>query len=360
MEKAAAFLLSFMIVFAMTAARTEETYHFEIVSKGFQATYWQAVLKGARDEVSRLNEEAGYEMITMNFVGPDSEADITQQVQQFTSALNANPDAICFAAVDQNAFKDLLSSAMSRGVPIIGFDSGVPGAPDGAVYANASTDNYAAGAAAADGMWEKIAARIASSDAPVRIGEVNQDATGESVTRRGLGFIDRIMDLAAEQGWKAAVTGNEFYVDSVKGEKSSEADAKIIIEVRVPAQPTVELCANEAFVLLNKTDLIAVFGSNQVAAEGIAAADDNLFVCGTGDATVIAVGFDSGATLKATIRMGILYGAVTQAPVNIGRFTIDILLASAKGEPVEDTDTGCAFYTLDNIDSEEIAQNLYD
>ncbi len=101
---------------------------------------------------------------------------------------------------------------------IIGFDSGVPGAPDGAVYANASTDNYAAGAAAADGMWEKIAARIASSSAPVRIGEVNQDATGESVTQRGLGFIDRIMQLSAERGWKTAVTGNEFYVDSVKGE----------------------------------------------------------------------------------------------------------------------------------------------
>ncbi len=72
------------------------------------------------------------------------------------------------------------------------------------------------------------------------------------------------------------------------------------------------------------------------------------------------MGFDSGATLKATIRMGILYGAVTQAPVNIGCFTIDILLASAKGEPVQDTDTGCAFYTIDNIDAEEIAQNLYD
>ena len=219
MKKAAAFLLSLMIVFALTAAMAEKTYHFEIVSKGFQATYWQAVLKGARDEVSRLNAEAGYEMITMNFVGPDSEADITQQVQQFTSALNADPDAIGFAVVDQNAFKDLLSSAMSRGVPIIGFDSGVPGAPVGAVYANVSTDNYAAGAVAADGMWEKIAARIASSDTPVRIGEVNPDATGESVAQRGLGFIDRIMELAAERGWKNAVIGNEFLCRQRKGRK---------------------------------------------------------------------------------------------------------------------------------------------
>ena len=44
----------------------------------------------------------------------------------------------------------------------------------------------------------------------------------------------------------------------------------------------------------------------------------------------------------------------------IGRVTIDLLLASAKGEAVEDTDTGCAFYTLENIDTPEIADNLYD
>ena len=189
---------------------------------------------------------------------------------------------------------------------------------------------------------------------------MNQDATGESVTQRGLGFIDRIIELAAEKGWKVAVTGNEFYVNGIKGEKAAEADAKIIIEAKVPAQSTVELCANEASVLLNEEDLIAVFGSNQVAAEGVVAADNNLFKCGTGDDTVIAVGFDSGATLKAAIRSGVMYGAVTQSPVGIGRVTIDLLLASAKGEAVEDTDTGCAFYTLENIDTPEIADNLYD
>ena len=58
--------------------------------------------------------------------------------------------------------------------------------------------------------------------------------------------------------------------------------------------------------------------------------------------------------------MGVMYGAVTQSPVNIGRVTIDLLLASARGELVEDTDTGCAFYTVDTIDSPEIAPNLYD
>ncbi len=358
MKKLVALILALVMVLGISAAFADE-YHFEIVSKGFQSTYWQAVLKGAKEEVDKINAE-GADTITMNFVGPDSESDVAQQVQQFTSALNAAPAAIGFAAVDQNAFNDLLNDALSKKIPIIGFDSGVPGAPEGAVYANASTNNYIAGTVAADGMWEKIVARIEAAPGTVRIGEVNQDATGESVTQRGLGFIDRIIELAAEKGWKVAVTGNEFYVNGIKGEKAAEADAKIIIEAKVPAQSTVELCANEASVLLNEEDLIAVFGSNQVAAEGVVAADNNLFKCGTGDDTVIAVGFDSGATLKAAIRSGVMYGAVTQSPVGIGRVTIDLLLASAKGEAVEDTDTGCAFYTLENIDTPEIADNLYD
>ena len=313
MKKILALVLALVMVLGLTAAFADD-YHFEIVSKGFQSTYWQAVLKGANEEVEKINGE-GADKITINFVGPDSESDVAQQVQQFTSALNANPAGIGFAAVDQNAFNDLLKEALEKKIPIIGFDSGVPGAPEGAVYANASTNNYVAGAKAAEGMWDKIVARIEAAPGTVRIGEVNQDATGESVTQRGLGFIDKIIELAGEKGWKVAVIGNDFYVNGCKGEKAAEADAKIIIEALVPAQSTVELCANEASVLLNKEDLISVFGSNQVAAEGVVAADKNLFKCGTGDDTIIAVGFDSGATLKAAIREGVMYGAITQSPV---------------------------------------------
>ena len=195
MKKVLVLVLALVLAMSMVAVASAEqpTYHFEIVSKGFQSTYWQAVYNGALAEVEAQNEAAGYEMITMNFVGPDSESDVAQQVNQYTSALNAAPAAIGFAAVDQEAFNDLLQQTLDAGIPIIGFDSGVPGAPEGAVKANAATDNYYAGSVAADGMWEKIVARIEAAEGTVRIGEVNQDATGESVTQRGLGFIDRII-----------------------------------------------------------------------------------------------------------------------------------------------------------------------
>ena len=178
----------------------------------------------------------------------------------------------------------------------------MPNAPAGAVLANASTNNYAAGEVVAENLYAKIKDRIlAASTAPVRIGEINQDATSESITNRGLGFIDKFVELAAADGIKVAVVGNEKYVNDSTADKVAEADADVIIEVRVPAQTTTELCATEAGVVLNQPDTIAIFGSNQVAAEGIITANEMLGVCGSTDDMIIAVGFDSGTVIKAAV-----------------------------------------------------------
>ena len=147
------------------AAETEETadadaaatgdLHLEIVSKGLQHAYWQAVLNGVNSKAEELG-------VSVNFVGPDSESNIQQQVQQLETALNANPSAIGLAALDTNSVMDLLQTAVDSGIPIVGFDSGVPGAPEGAIVANCSTDNLAAGGMAADEVYALISDRIAA------------------------------------------------------------------------------------------------------------------------------------------------------------------------------------------------------
>lgn len=322
---------------------------FEIVSKGFQSTYWQAVYKGASAKAKELGVE-------INMVGPNSESDVADQVQMLNSAINAQPPAIGLAALDTNACLEAIQTAMDSNIPIIGFDSGVPDAPDGAVYANASTDNYAAGGVAAEGMYEGIKGKLGNGK--VRIGEVNQDATSESITQRGLGFIDKMIELLKADGYKVCVTGNDLYVDGAKGADASEADADVIIEVAVPAETTTASCQQVAEPILSKTDTIAVFGSNQVSAEGIVNANETLKVCGPDG--IVAVGFDSGAVLKAAVTDKTLYGAVTQAPVSIGECMVQLLYDAANGKEVKDVDTGCQWYNSENITDEEIAQNLYD
>ena len=330
-----------------------EKLHFEIVSKGFQSTYWQAVYKGATAKAEELG-------VSINMNGPNSESDIADQVQMLNNAVNKAPDALGLAALDTQAALEAITAAQDSEIAIIGFDSGVPDAPEGAVYANASTDNYNAGTVAADGMYEGIKDRIMNATGQVRIGEVNQDATAESIYNRGLGFIDKMTELITADGKTVAVIGNDFYVSKAQGDTVAEADADVIIEVRVPSQTTTELTAIEASAILNQKDTIAIFGSNQVAAEGIVTANENLNVLGTGDDQIIGVGFDSGSVLKAAVKNEVLYGAVTQAPVAIGERLVELLVKVANGESVSDVDTGCQWYNAANIDSEEIAQNLYD
>ncbi|MBR1847931.1 MAG: substrate-binding domain-containing protein, partial [Lachnospiraceae bacterium] len=213
---------------------------------------------------------------------------------------------------------------------------------------------------AAENMSAALKDTIASASAPVRIGEVNQESTSESITQRGLGFIDKFAELAAADGKKVAVVGNEYYVNAAK-DKGEEATADVILEVAVPAQTTVELCATEASAIMNKSDVLGIFGSNQVAAEGILSADENLGKLGSkAGENILGVGFDAGSIIKAAVKDGKMFGAVTQSPLAMGRTTVETLYAITQGESVSDVATDGYWYDSTNMDSDDIAPNLYD
>ena len=74
----------------------------------------------------------------MTAVGPSSNTDVADQVQILNNAINSQPDGIGLAAIDQEAVMDSLQAAKDAGIPVICFNSGVPGAPEGSVYATAS------------------------------------------------------------------------------------------------------------------------------------------------------------------------------------------------------------------------------
>ncbi len=330
-----------------------EAYHFEIVVKSYQSSYWQAAVQGIEAEAEALG-------VTVNCTGPNQESDIADQVNMLNNAINQKPDGIGLAACDQESVLEALQTAMDQGIPVVCFDAGVPDAPEGSVYSTIATDNYGAGAIAADHLYEALRDKITSSESPVRIGEVNQEATSDSIINRGLGFIDRMIELAAEDGLTVAVVGNEYYVNNCS-DAGDEASANIIIDVAVPAQTTVELCATEASNILNKADTIGIFGSNQVAAEGILTANGNLNVLGSDPSTsILAAGFDAGSTIKAAVTDGTMFGAVTQSPLAMGKNTVDVLTMIANGEEVTDIPTDGYWYDSTNIDDESIAPNLYD
>ena len=328
-------------------------YHFEVVVKSFQSSYWQAAVQG----IEQAQDELG---VTTNTTGPNAESDIADQVNMLNNAINQNPDGIALAACDQNSVIEALQSAKDKGIPVVCFDSGVPDAPEGSVYATVVTDNGGAGAIAADKIYEAVKDKIAKADGQVRVGEVNQDATSANITERGIGFVNRFIELAKEDGKTCAVVGNDYYVNLVKDNGDAKT-ADIIIEVAVPAQTTVELCATEASNIMNKNDTIAMFGSNQVSAEGLLTANQNLNVLGSDvEKNIIAAGFDAGSTIKAAVKDGTLIGAVTQSPLMQGKISIETLYDICEGKEVKDVQTDGYWYDSTNMDDADISPNLYD
>ena len=323
--------------------------------KSFQATYWDAAQEGMK----KAAEELG---VTYTPQGPNSESDIADQVNMINTAISSNPVGLGLAACDTSSVLDALQECADKGIPVVTFDTGVDNAPEGSVVCNVATDNAQAGAVAAENMYNAIKDVIANADGQVIIGEVNQDATAQNIQQRGGGFINKMIELLQADGKTVAVTGNEFYVNAAEGADATESDADVIIQVAVPAQTTVELCSTEAQAILSQENCIAIFGSNQVAAEGVIAANSNLNVLGSDPANgdVVGVGFDAGSIIKGAVQDGTFIGAVTQSPLMMGYYAIYALTAAANGQELEDVPTDGYWYDATNMEDEEIAPNLYD
>ena len=335
--------------------KANEAYEFPMMVKSFQSTYWDAAQEGMK----KASEELG---VTYKAQGPNSESDIADQVNMINTAIASNPVGLGLAACDTSSVTDALKTCAEKGIPVVTFDTGIADAPEGSVVCEVCTDNAQAGAVAAENMYNSIKDVVKVADGQVIIGEVNQDATAQNIQQRGTGFINKMIELLQADGKTVAVSGNEFYVNAAEGADADAKDADVVIQVAVPAQTTVELCSTEAQAILSQENCIAVFGSNQVSAEGVLAANANLNVLGSDPANgdVVGVGFDAGSIIKAAVKDGTFIGAVTQSPLMMGYYAIYALTAAANGQKLEDVPTDGYWYDATNMEDEDIAPNLYD
>ena len=321
---------------------TSGSKHIDVIAKGFQHQFWKAVELGTQNAAKEFGVE-------VTFQGPDNESAIAQQVEYLNTAIAKKPAAICLAALDTQASIPSIQSAMEAGIPIIGFDSGVPDAPKGAIKANASTNNAVAGALAADELYKLIESKIKDAKEPVRIGVVAQESNSQSIVDRTKGFVDKMTELCGADN--VSVEGH----DSLKNEK---AGAKVIIDVGIPAEVKDVDAAAVASAILEKKDLIAIYGSNEFAANAIITANEGLDKLGADK--VIAVGFDAGKKLLDAVRAKTFAGAVTQDPVQIGYQAVKLAVEAADGKSVADVDTGAKWYNADNMDADDIKPCLYE
>lgn len=285
-----------------------------LVSKGFQHQFWQAVKSGADQAADELGVEVTFE-------GPDTEADVDQQIQQLQTALDKSPDAIGFAALDTQAALPLLQQADDAGIPIIAFDSGVEG---DIPLTTAATDNTAAAAEAAEHMVEGIGGEG-------KIAVVAHDQTSLTGQERRDGFLDYIEENAPE-----------VEVVDVQYGGGDQAESADLTKAIISANP----------------DIKGIYGTNEGSAIGVVQGVKEL---GLTQDDITIVGFDSSKAQLDAIRSGLQYGAVTQNPVGIGYETVKAAVDALDGKELEKTiDTGFYWYDADNIDDDEIQAVIYE
>jgi ribose transport system substrate-binding protein len=295
-------------------AASGETPYIAIVSKGFQHQFWQAVKQGAEKAADEFDVE-------ITFEGPDTEADVDQQIQMLQTALDKSPAAVGFAALDSQAASPLLQQAQDSGIPVVAFDSGVD---SDIPVTTAATDNKAAAAEAAKQMADAIGGEG-------KVALVVHDQTSVTGVDRRDGFVEYMEE-------------NEPGIEIVDvqyggGDQAKSADlAKAIIA----ANP----------------DLKGIYGSNEGSAIGVVQAVKEL---GLEPGQLAVVGFDSGKAQTDAIKDGLMIGAITQNPVGIGYETVKAAVEAISGEELPKTiDTGFFWYTAENIDDPEIAAVLYE
>jgi len=336
---------------------TTEKKSIVLISKSYQNQFYQAAFKGAMD----AGEKYGFEVTTN---GPDSESNIPQQVDQVSAAINQKPTAIALAACDPESLQETLTKAKTNGIPVIGFDSGVPGDTSGAVVATAATDNTNAGAFVAENLFNDPtfqARMMEGTEAnPAILAILAQDSTSGSIVFRVNGFVDKMGELLQTlDGLEGAVevTGQTIW------NKASASPAKVKIVITVPPSTNQADIQTAASTMLKVPNTVALFAANQGAVDGLlgATADGMDLDRAAGKyKDLIVVGFDAGKGQKEAIANGSFFGSVTQDPYTMGYEAVRIAAEIAEGKTPADIDTGARWYNSENITDPEISVLLYD
>ena len=296
-----------------TGSDTAAKPYIPVISKGFQHQFWQAVRLGSEQAAKDLN-------VDITFEGPESEAQVDKQYEMLQAAIAKNPAAICFAAVDSKAMIPLLEDAKAKGIPVIGFDSGVD---SDIPLATASTDNIAAAALAADKMAELIGGAG-------KVAVLVHDQTSRTGIDRRDGFVNQI---------EAKYPDIEIVnLDYGAGDQLKSTDlAKAVIQ----ANP----------------DLKGYFGANEGSIIGVLNAVKELGKEGE----IVVIGYDSGKQQIDAIKSGVEAGAITQNPVGIGYKCVEAAVKAINGETLDKViDTGFFWFDATNIDSDQIKPLLYE
>ncbi len=274
-----------------------------LVVKSTQSQFFLSVFAGAEAAAAEYNLE-------LTITGPDSEEDYETQNQLVAQAVADGAQVVIFSATDFSNTAPAIDEAARQGVGIVAIDSGVDSQ---AVATYIGTDNYAAGAMAAQ-------AALSLDEGELRVGIVNYGLNSANGQQRESGARD-----ALEESGRASIVA----VVNTKAQADSARDDTVAM-------------------LRDNPDINVLLAFNEPTSVGAAEAVGQL---GLAD-RVHLVGFDANVKAVDALQTGEVDALIVQNPYAMGYLGVESaykLLTGRQSELPVTLDTATRIVNRDNL-----------
>jgi ribose transport system substrate-binding protein len=250
--------------------------------------------------------------------GPQSEFDVSGQIQMLEDSILSKPDAIVLAASDYQSLVPIAHKIRKLGICLVIIDSGI-----NSEIANSfiATDNIAAG----HKMGEVLSKLVDPSKRIAIVSHVQGSSTA----------------IQREQGARSGLTAN--FSSTIEGPYFSNGSEDRAYEITKK-------------LLSEQPDIGGIAGLNEISTLGAAQAIKDLGL----KEQVMLVGFDSSENEIKLIEEGVIQAVIIQKPFNMGYLGIKTAFQAMKGQKVnKKMDTGAQVINRDNMYTVENQKLLF-
>ena len=294
---------------AKTSSGDGERRSIVMIPKATQASFWNAVRRGAERAAEELN-------VDLTWKGPARDNDRAEQKKLIQQFLSEGFDGILLAPTDNAVLVPEARAAKDKGIPVLIFDSALDGEPGKDFVGFIATDNLAAGKLGGKHLMELVG------------------NGGKTILFRHM------------EGQQSTSLREQGALEEMRA-----AGAVILVENRYTGKDASEAQKTALNMIDTIREADGIFASNQTASEGlvIALQKNNL----TGKVKV--VGFDSSPILVRALAKGEIDALVVQDPVNMGYMSVKAMADHLDGKTIEPVlSTACHLVTRENMNDPEI------
>ncbi|MCX3066773.1 MAG: ABC transporter substrate-binding protein [Cetobacterium sp.] len=294
-------LLSSLFLGLATGAFAQKK--FVLITMDSMDEHWLSVKKGAETKAKELGD------VDIIFRAPAGKVDPNEQTRMVEDAINQKVDAILLAPSDKSALGPVVERAIDEKIPVVIIDSPV----DAEGYVTfLSTDNYAAGALAADTLAKLV-------NEKGKVGIINAQPGAGTAIARSSGFEDRLKEKYPNM--------------KVAGIQYSNGDKAVALN-----QATDMMTANP--------DLVGFYGSNEGSTVGISRALEESGNIGK----IKLVGFDFSKDTITGLKNGSIQASMVQNPEKMGYDGVAAAYDNINGKEVpKHVDTGVKVVTVGDL-----------